>query len=262
MTREIVGWIKPDDGERVDGLFLDYECFRLNQWLEGRGRSDLLVEVELSPANAFHTAEDLLATAELDRLLPAATRAAEKGAAIIAWVCTSGSFVGGRAWAEELVKTLAARTGRPATSTSLAIVEALTTIRARQVDLLSPYPGELTARLVSFLREYGIGVAHTARLDCPTGGTSHRLDLAKVVERYCEERGNSTHPLLIPDTAINSLDLGVRLESIARRTVITANQATLWYIGRSLGRPFRFEAAGSLLAGTAETHAGPVSPVS
>src|SRR5690242_7162896 len=103
MPGSVIGWIKPDDGERVDGQPLDYECFQLTEWLADRGRPDLIVDVELATAEALHTPEDLMATGDLTRLLPPANRLARRGVDIVAWVCTSGSFVGGRKWAEQQV---------------------------------------------------------------------------------------------------------------------------------------------------------------
>lgn len=250
MSSSVIGWIKPDDGERIDGRLLDYECFQLTRWLADRGRQDLVVDVELTDAEALHTPEDLMATGDLKRLLPPARRLAQRGADMVAWVCTSGSFVGGRKWAEQQVDVLEAETGKKAISTSLAIVQALDATSSRTVDLLSPYPKPLTDTLLAFLSEHGLQVRQTAVLNCPTGGDSHRIDLVAEVKRFAQSIPGERLPILIPDTAINTLDLGRQLEQAAQRPVITANQATLWCIANILGRPIRLDGGGSLLAGS------------
>jgi len=102
-------------------------------------------------------------------------------------------------------------------------------------------------RLVGFLRDNEIDVAERATLDCPTGGASHRFDIVDALQQFVDRIDESERPILIPDTAINTLDLGDRLEAVARRPVLTANQATLWHVARRLGVPLRIARAGSLL---------------
>jgi len=244
---KLIGWIKPDDGEREDGKLLDYECLRLNPWLASKGIDGLRIEVALSRADPNHTPEDLVATGQIERLSEPATTLATNGADLIAWVCTSGSFVGGRVWAERQADDLARLSGRPATSTSLAIVDALRASAVGEVDLMSPYPPALTDRLIGFLRDHEIDVAERTTLDCPTGGASHRFDIVDALQQFVDRIDESERPILIPDTAINTLDLGDRLEAVARRPVLTANQATLWHVARRLGVPLRIARAGSLL---------------
>lgn len=56
-------------------------------------------------------------------------------------------------------------------------------------------------------------------------------------------------PLVIPDSAVNTLDLVGDLEAELGRPVVTANQATLWQGLTLLGAPAVVRAAGLLLAG-------------
>lgn len=244
-----IGWIKPDDGERRDGKLLSYECFGVEKWLAERGICDCAVEIELLRAEPFHTPEDLTATGAVDRLAPCADRLASRNVEVIAWVCTSGSFAGGREWAEEQRNALRERTGTPVVTTSLAIADALAECRLPQVDIISPYPQPLTGCLVDFLKEYGISIGHLATLDCLTGGESHRLDVAAVLKEFIRDPRARSGAILLPDTAINTLDRGLELERIAHRPVLTANQISLWSILRSIGIDPAISGAGSLLSG-------------
>ena len=244
-----LGWIKPDDGVRVDGRFLDYECFGLDEWLRAHGVEDVQVVVETSAAESHHTKEHLLATGEVGRLLPPARRLVDAGCGAVAWVCTSGSFIGGAAWAKSQVQALEAETGRPATSTSLALVEAVKSLGTELVDVLSPYPEAVSAAFRTFFAECGIRVANVHSLGCPTGSDSHALDLRRQVADFGRAHPGSSHPLVIPDAAVDSLDLVTLLEEDLGRPVLTANQATLWLGLGLLDLPRRVPNAGTLLAG-------------
>lgn len=246
-TSRRLGWIKPDDGVRVAGQVLDYECFTLHRWLEAHDVCGVEPVIEMSTAEALHTPEDLLATGELERLIPVGCALAEAGCEAVIWACTSGSFVGGLRWAREQAASLTERAGVPASSTSLAIADALTHEGVDIVDVLSPYPRELTDRLTGFLREAGVAVGVQSLLQCPTGSASHRLDIAAEVERFDSEHPATRHPLLIPDTAVNTLDHVEGLEHRLGRPVYTANQITLWKGLEMMGLPREVSNAGSLL---------------
>jgi maleate cis-trans isomerase len=56
-------------------------------------------------------------------------------------------------------------------------------------------------------------------------------------------------PLVIADSAVNTLDVVAELEADLGKPVVTANQATLWKGLRLLGRPPRVPRAGALLTG-------------
>jgi maleate isomerase len=244
----ILGWIKPDDGVPLPAGAPDYECFRLEPWLRARGVAGVRVRVVTSVAESGHGGDQLLQTGDVRRLLDPARRLVADGAAVLCWACTSGSFAGGVAWAREQVRRVAAETGRPATSASLALVAALGALRATVVDLLSPYPTTLTATLRTFLGDCGIAVRTAAALGCPTGSDSHRLDLREAVAQFASGRAPDSVPLVIPDSAVNTLDLVGDLEARLGRTVITANQATLWHALMLAGVPPAVPAAGRLLA--------------
>ena len=242
-----LGWIKPDDGVRVGGRLLDYECLTLGDWLSEHGVDDVEPIVVTSVADAFHTPEDLEATGAIDRLLPAARELADRGCDAIVWACTSGSFVGGLAWAESQASTLERDTGIRSSSTSLAIVEALQACSMDTVDVLSPYPPALTGRLARFLGDAGIGIDNLCTLDCPTGSASHRIDLRVEVERFAASFPESRNPLLIPDTAVNTLDVVDSVEERFGRPLFTANQITLWHGLGLLDMPRVARGAGTLL---------------
>jgi len=180
------------------------------------------------PSDGHHAPAALLALGGVERLVSAGTPLVEEGALAVVWACTSASFIGGLDWAREQSATLASRLGVPVTSTALALHDALDALGHRRVDLLSPYPDDVTLRLVSFLREGGVSVVNDRALDCPYATDSHRVDIRAEVRCFCARYPGDSRPLLVPDTAVNSLFLREALSREVGREVLTANQVTLW----------------------------------
>lgn len=233
----VLGVILPDDGPQ------DYEWTALDAWLLLREREDVTVRVAGSECDGLHVVSSLFETGSIDRLAPPARRLAEaEGAEALVWACTSGSFIGGLGWARKQAAALRAAAGVPATSTALALLDAIRALGAERVDVLSPYPPDITERFIAFLDEGGIAAADVESLDCLRSSDSHGIDLDGAVAAL----SGADRPLVIPDTAVDSLSRVAALEARAGRAVVTANQATLWAGLGLLGRPRAVADAGTL----------------
>ncbi|MDZ7853247.1 MAG: hypothetical protein U5L98_11540 [Halomonas sp.] len=220
MSQEsCLGILLPDDGPD------DYEWYSLGDEVAGLSR----IRVGKVQSDGHHALGALLALGDAERLAPVGRTLVEQGGAeAVVWACTSASFIGGLDWAREQSAALASRLGVPVTSTALAFHEALAALGHTRVDLLSPYPDDVTLRLVSFLREGGVSVVNDKALDCPYAADSHRADLCAEVRRFCARYPDASRPLLVPDTAVNSLFLREALSRETGRELLTANQVTLW----------------------------------
>ena len=218
----MLGWIKPDDNVRPD-----HDCYHLDAWLGDRGIRGVETEVRTSRASGIHTPEELFDVGDLAVLTPPAKALSDAGCTAIVWACTSGSFIGGLEWCRAQSDALAEATGRPVTSTSLAIIAAAERIGAGAVDLLGTYPEDVTAVLKKLLEDGGLRVEHAYALNAPTGKDTFDLDLRQEVKRFTGP-GFGRNPVVIPDTAANSLFLLEELEEILGRPVLTAVLVSLW----------------------------------
>ena len=238
--RSLLGVLVPDDGP------IDYEWFSLETWLAEHGVGDVGVLIERPPAEGDHVFDDLMRIGEIENLLPGTRRLATAGADVVLWACTSGSFIGGPEWSRSQVEALSRAVDRPATSTTRAFIEAARAIGAVKVDVLGTYPQPVTNVFAGCLREAGVEVADVAALEIQNGLGSFQVDLPGEVTRFAARDPNSQRPILIPDTAVNSLDLVDRLEDLAGRPVVTANQASVWHALRLSKQSSRLPKAGSL----------------
>ena len=227
----------------------DPETLRYPEWARRFGFPAIQTVEAYTEANGRHDIESLYDTGREDKLVAAARELAEAECEVVAWPCTSGSFIGGLEWSRTQADAMSKAAGRPATSTSLAMLEAVITLGAETVDVLSAYPAPTTHRFLRFLDDAGIGVAAMVSLDCADELTSNQLDIHREAVRFHQALSRRTHPLLIPDTAIDSIGLIEALEGDLGRPVIAGNQATLWHSLRLLGHECRASGAGVLLGG-------------
>jgi len=238
-----LGILWPDDGS----LTLDYELVQIESRMESLRDSRLRVTVAFTKAKKTHTRADLLATGNINELIPPARDLVACGCRALAWACTSGSFIGGFEWARNQAASLEAATGVPITSATLAMIEAAKELAADRVDLLGAYPAEITNQFRQCLMEAGFSVVTVSALNCPTGSDSFHLNIIDAVKHFAIQHPQRDYPLLIPDTAINTLNIHGELGKIAGRDVITANQATLWHGFKLLNRKLALSEIGPLL---------------
>ncbi|WP_104205129.1 maleate cis-trans isomerase [Billgrantia saliphila] len=236
QNAQCLGILLPEDGPS------DYEWYELNQ-RPGIGESLPTIEVGKVLSDGHHEHTALMSLGATDRLAAVGEGLVkEHGAQAVVWACTSGSFIGGLEWAFAQSRELSQWLGVPSTSTALAFRDALAALEYRRVDLLSPYPTEVTDQLVRFLGDSGVTVDGLQVLDCPYAADSHRLDIVASVRDFAmaHESGN---PILVPDTAINTLERVEAMSRAAGRQVLTANQVSLWAGLRLLkrnGGPIRY----------------------
>jgi len=181
-----------------------------------------------------NTIDDARRTGEMARLLDGVHELRSRFATLhqrpdaVLWACTAGSFVFGLAGAREQAAKIAEAAGAPATSTSLAFVEAAEVLGIRRVSVGATYPADEAELFVEFLEQSGISVLalDSAGIDDGSGGALLPDD--EVVELAVGARQPGADAILLPDTALRTMRLLERLEAATGATVLTANQVTIW----------------------------------
>jgi maleate isomerase len=104
---------------------------------------------------------DAVAQFDLDKILAAADLLADAQVDVIVWSGTSGGWIGLDA-DRELCARISARCGCPATTATLALLEALELAGVDTLGLVSPYPDDMQAAIVANLATCGIQVVAAA----------------------------------------------------------------------------------------------------
>lgn len=81
---------------------------------------------------------------------------------VVAYACTSGSFVGGVAGEKAMCEAMTRAGALPSLTTSGALLDALTELGARRIALVTPYTVSVTQSLEEYLAEAGITVTDRA----------------------------------------------------------------------------------------------------
>lgn len=167
--------------------------------------------------------------------IPQGVRAVTAGRArVVAYACTSASFVGGGAGEAAIRAGMSGAGAARAVTTSGAIVEALHALGVGRVVVATPYVRELSLLLDRFLAEHGIRT-----LDNRALGMDHNIwevPYARTAELIREVDRDDAEAIVVSCTNLPSYDLIATMERELGKPVVTANQATMWAVLQRLGR--------------------------
>ncbi len=184
----------------------------------------------------------LVAATEADEIrmldeytMPAARDLATVRPDVVVFSCTSAGALRGAAYEQTLCAAIAKATAAPAVSTLTAVRDALHRLTVRSVAVLTPYPGDLTGRIVASLEAAGLEVPVAAGMDLTdslaiaavTPEQIHDLAVARV-------RGTPAEALFIACCTFRAFDARDAIERTLGIPVVTSNQAALEAALRSL----------------------------
>jgi maleate isomerase len=156
-------------------------------------------------------------------LLPAETN-------LVLFCCTSASFYRGPRWNKELDEQVSKLTGRPAVTTSTALLRALAALKAKKFYLVTPYPEHVNKSECDFFHANGVEITgvHTfnCRLSKDIGEISPPRILGEVIEK--KKEAAAADCVLISCTGLRSFEIAEEAERSIGKPVITSNMASLW----------------------------------
>jgi maleate cis-trans isomerase len=127
------------------------------------------------------------------------------------------------------------------------------------VAVAASYPKELANAFRAFLAQGGIEVVHMGCLGIWSAEEVGHLGREAVLRLVRENDHPAAEAVLIPDTAMHTVALLPDIEAEVGKTVLTANQVTMWEALRLGGRLTPQRNLGSLLA-VAPQSASPAVP--
>lgn len=181
----------------------------------------------IEPDSISETAEDLerassyLATADVD---------------VIVLGTTAPSFIKGAGYDRQLIAQITEATGKPATTTSTAMLEALTALGVRRVALGSAYTDQVNGIAADFLEANGFEVVGLEGLGYVDNLQVGRLDVETAYETGCRVDSAQADAVLLACTNWQSMAIIDRLEKKLGKPVISTTQASVWAALKALGR--------------------------
>jgi maleate isomerase len=152
---------------------------------------------------------------------------------VVAYACTSGSFVAGRAGERALVSSMLESGASSAVTTSGGLVEALSYLGITRLAVATPYDAAVTARLHGFLEEGGASVIRSAHLGL--SGRIWTVPYAVTAALVRDVAAESCEAVFVSCTNLPTYDTIAPLEAELGIPVLTANQVTMWACMRRIG---------------------------
>jgi maleate isomerase len=145
---------------------------------------------------------------------------------LIAYLCTSGSFIKGLDYEKSLRDTICHAGARDAVTTSGALIEAINKLDLTRVSVVTPYDEILTHKLHDFLAEAGCEVIRSDHLGL--GGGIWKVSYRTIAERIINADDSKAQAIFVSCTNLPTYDIVEPLEQALGKPVLTANQLTLW----------------------------------
>lgn len=182
-------------------------------------------------------------------VVEAAQSLAMTDVSMLAYACTSGSFVLGKDWDEQLKEQITRATSLPAITTSTAMLEGLLRVSASKLGLVTPYIEDVTSKAVQFLEENGFSVIKSNSLGIHDSKLIPRVSLEQIKKLAIETYRSASEmdSLFISCTNLPALDVLDELEDKLGIPVLSSNQVTLWLCLRKIGWKKPLTRGGSLL---------------
>jgi len=174
---------------------------------------------------------------------------------VIVFACTTGSLVHGVGWDREVAGRIERASGRPATTTTTAVLGALRAVGATSLAVTTPYVEELNAIERRFLEASGFAVASIGGLGCVTDAEIGRLEPADAVSLVERVDTPEADAVFISCTNFHCLSAIASLERQVGKPVVTSNLAGAWAALRQLGIADTIPGYGQLLHLPAATEA-------
>ncbi|MCE0486582.1 maleate cis-trans isomerase family protein [Ornithinimicrobium sediminis] len=145
---------------------------------------------------------------------------------VVAYACTSGSFVRGSTGEVALRQAIESAGVPRAVTTSGALVDALTALQVRRLAVATPYDDLVTGRLRAFLAAAGIEVVSCSFLGLTERIWALNYEQVSHMVRGCVVPG--AEAVFVSCTNVPTFDILGSLEAELGLPVLSSNQVTLW----------------------------------
>ncbi|HEX2827115.1 MAG TPA: decarboxylase [Burkholderiales bacterium] len=166
---------------------------------------------------------------------------------VIVLGATAPSFLNGLGYDRELIAKLEAATGKRATTTSTALVEAIRHIGAKRVVLGSAYDEKVNGIAAAFLRASGLDVADMAGLALVDNLLVGRLSPDTAYDLAMKVNRPDVDAIVLSCTNWQTMDAIEKIERDTGKPVISTTQATIWAALRAIGHTEPIQGYGRLL---------------
>jgi maleate isomerase len=183
-------------------------------------------------APVMRAAAEILATADVD---------------VIAWNGTSGSWLGA-GHDRELVQEIQDATGIPATTSTLAYMEAFRSFGTERIGLFTPYTEDVNRAIVASYERDGIKTLDHRFLGLSDNESFARVSDAEMRPGSLELAASNPDALVYLCTNLYGANIAEEIEAAMGVPVLDSVAVTLWHCLKMTGVPLLSPRWGRLLA--------------
>jgi len=149
---------------------------------------------------------------------------------VVAFCCTSGSFIKGVGYDEEIANKIKEKIpGATAITTTTAVVNALQDLGVNRIGIATPYTDDLNKVAKTFFEKMGFKVLNLEGLNILDD-----LEIGRQPPQVAYELAKKTDTpeiegIFISCTNLRTAEILEKLELELHKPVISSNQATIWY---------------------------------
>ncbi|WP_300456068.1 aspartate/glutamate racemase family protein [Desulfobacula sp.] len=169
----------------------------------------------------------------------------------VSYSCTSGAFLKGAEFDENLIRKIEKITGTPATTMAKAALEALKQVDAKRILLVCPYNREIVKSELSYFKDSGITVVHHKGLGLSDTNKIYRITpwetYQLVMEAFKETPEGEADAIFISCGGLRALEIIEYVEKETGIPCITSNQANAWHCLKLSGIQDSISGFGALL---------------
>lgn len=165
------------------------------------------------------------------------------------------SFLKGLGYDHEMTAKIEAASGKRATTTSTALIEALKHLGVSRIVLGAAYDDKVNAIAQSFLEANGFNVLAAKGLGLVDNLVVGRLDVSSAYELARQIDRPDAEAIVLACTNWKTMDMLERLEQELGKPVVSTTQVSIWAALRALGRTEAVPGYGRLLRELKTTNA-------
>lgn len=147
---------------------------------------------------------------------------------VIVLAATAPSSRKGKGYDRELIKRMEDASGKPATTASTALLEALAVLGIRRIAIAAPWTKAMNESVVSFMEANGVEVPHHDAMGIVRNNDVGRIEPDQVYEFGLQVDRPEAEALLLACGNWWAMDAVERLEQKLGKPVLTTNSVSIW----------------------------------
>ena len=154
---------------------------------------------------------------------------------VIIFPATAPSSRNGPGYDQELIKRISAASGKPATTASTALLEALHALSVKRIALGAPWSASVNQSVTAFLEANGVEVLAQEALGLVRNLEIGLLDAQTAFDLGRRANRPDADAVLLACGNWSTFPIIDRLEQDLGKPVLTTNQVTLWHALKMMG---------------------------